>query len=324
VRRMMVLLTGMVLASVVASGTAWAQTAPSGLLDAHSLPTPTTFGGVHAPVGGGVKQAQTFTATNSGDLSSAQVMITREDQAYSNPIEVQVTDVDASGMPGEVVLASASIPPSDVPLDNGEWPLPLTTVSFSSPAPVVAGEQYALVLDSVELDKAYTWFGGFDDYSEGQWPGKLYNCDGWWGQRLGERCEIGDWGIDGDFDAFFAIYVTPLNYDFSGFYQPVDDLPTLNKTKPGKTIPVRFSLEGDRGPNIFATGYPKSEPVACDSTAEVDGIEVTVAGKGGLRYDPLSDRYTYEWATNSVWSGCRQFVMKLRDGSVQRATFIFR
>jgi Tol biopolymer transport system component len=113
-------------------------------------------------------------------------------------------------------------------------------------------------------------------------------------------------------------------YNFSGFYQPVDNLPTLNKTKPGKSIPIRFSLGGDHGLNIFASGYPKSEAIPCDSTSTVDGIEETVTGKGDLSYNASTGRYEYDWGTSSTWSGCRQFVMKLRDGTTQRANFIFR
>ena len=117
-----------------------------------------------------------------------------------------------------------------------------------------------------------------------------------------------------------AFLLTPY---FDGFYQPVDNIPTLNKTKAGKTIPIRFSLGRDQGLDIFATGYPKSETIQCNSTTPVDSIEETVSGKHGLSYNARTDRYEYEWVTSSTWSGCRQFVMKLKDGSVQRANFSF-
>ena len=47
-------------------------------------------------------------------------------------------------------------------------------------------------------------------------------------------------------------------YNFSGFFQPVDNLPTLNAVKAGQAIPVKFSLNGDQGLSIFAAGYPRS------------------------------------------------------------------
>ena len=58
-----------------------------------------------------------------------------------------------------------------------------------------------------------------------------------------------------------TIYVI---YNFAGFFQPVDNLPTFNSVKAGQSIPVKFSLSGDQGLNIFAAGYPKSEKIACE------------------------------------------------------------
>jgi hypothetical protein len=56
----------------------------------------------------------------------------------------------------------------------------------------------------------------------------------------------------------------------------------------------------------------------------VNVLQETVAGKGGLAYNASTDRYQYDRAPGSTWSGCRQFVMKLKNGSVHRANFIFR
>lgn len=86
-----------------------------------------------------------------------------------------------------------------------------------------------------------------------------------------------------------------------------------------------FGLGGDQSLNVFATGYPKSQPVACDSSAPVDGIEQTVSpGATTLSFDPGSGLYQYVWKTDKAWAGtCRQFVMLLRDGTVQRASFKF-
>src|SRR5262249_27214781 len=47
-------------------------------------------------------------------------------------------------------------------------------------------------------------------------------------------------------------------YTFSGFFQPVDNLPTVNSVKAGSAIPVKFSLDGNQGLNIFAAGSPTS------------------------------------------------------------------
>jgi len=117
--------------------------------------------------------------------------------------------------------------------------------------------------------------------------------------------------------------VEPPTYAFGGLLQPVDPRPTLNSVKAGAAVPVKFSLGGDRGLDIFAAGSPISATIACDATADVDGIESTVsAGGSSLVYDPIADVYTYIWKTDKAWAGtCRQLVLGLADGTFQRANF---
>jgi len=67
--------------------------------------------------------------------------------------------------------------------------------------------------------------------------------------------------------------VAVATYPFAGFFAPVNNLSGRNQARAGSAIPVKFSLGGDRGLAICAAGSPKSEQVACDSTALVDGID---------------------------------------------------
>jgi uncharacterized protein len=115
-------------------------------------------------------------------------------------------------------------------------------------------------------------------------------------------------------------------YNFAGFFQPVDNLPTLNTVKAGQAIPVKFSLGGNKGLDIFAAGYPKSQPILCDSTEPVDDIEQTVtAGSSSLSYDASSNQYSYVWKTDKTWAGnCRQLIVKLADGTSHVANFKFK
>ena len=116
-----------------------------------------------------------------------------------------------------------------------------------------------------------------------------------------------------------------VSYPFAGFFAPVDNEPTFNTVNSGQAIPVKFSLSGNRGLDIFADGYPKSQTIACDASAPADGIETTLtAGNSSLSYDAGQDRYTYVWKTDKAWAGtCRALVLKLKDGSVHRANFKF-
>ncbi len=115
-------------------------------------------------------------------------------------------------------------------------------------------------------------------------------------------------------------------YDWTGFFQPVDNLPTLNLAKAGQAIPVKFSLGGDQGLNIFAAGYPKAEQIACSATVHVDGVETFLkAGSSSLFHDPSSDQYTFVWKTERSWAGtCRQLVLELIDGTIHQANFRFK
>jgi hypothetical protein len=89
-------------------------------------------------------------------------------------------------------------------------------------------------------------------------------------------------------------------YHFIGFYQPVNNLPTVNGAKAGSAIPVKFILDGNQGLSIFAANSPSSQQIACDTAAPLSDIESTVtAGASSLGYESATDTYTYVWKTNT-------------------------
>jgi len=113
------------------------------------------------------------------------------------------------------------------------------------------------------------------------------------------------------------------HFNWNGFFQPVDNLPTVNSVKAGSAVPIKFSLGGDQGLNIFMPGYPQSMQIVCDAGSGLDPVEQTVAaGVSSLSYDPLTDTYTYVWKTEKSWSGtCRRLTIVLVDGSIRNALF---
>lgn len=115
-------------------------------------------------------------------------------------------------------------------------------------------------------------------------------------------------------------------YTFSGFLHPVDNLPVVNVVKAGQAIPVKFSLGGDQGLNIFAAGFPTSSAISCGDAAVGDDVEQTVtAGSSSLSYDAATGNYTYVWKTEKTWAGnCRQLRLKLANDSVYVAHFRFK
>jgi predicted extracellular nuclease len=122
-----------------------------------------------------------------------------------------------------------------------------------------------------------------------------------------------------------ASFNVSVGFVFSGFFQPIDNLPTVNTVNSGRAIPVKFSLSGYQGLNIFAAGYPKSQQISCSSSAPSDAVEETSsAGNSGLSYDPSTDTYTYVWKTEKSWANtCRQLIVKLSDGTTHYANFRF-
>lgn len=114
-------------------------------------------------------------------------------------------------------------------------------------------------------------------------------------------------------------------YNWTGFFQPIDNLPTINQVNAGRTIPAKFSLGGDQGLSIMAAGYPQSIPVTCASGAAIDTLEeLSTATVSGLKYDAVADQYIYNWKTLSTYANsCRKLVVKLVDGTEHYALFKF-
>ena len=152
---------------------------------------------------------------------------------------------------------------------------------------------------------------------------------------VGVICELGTTAqdtsdIDADGDSTETLCSSEVSvsveapYDFHGFFQPID-MDKLNTVRAGSAIPVKFSLSGDQGLDIFAAGSPASVAIGCEADEPADAIEQTVtSGRSALSYDATSDQYVYGWKTDKAWSNtCRQLVVTLNDGSIHTAEFKF-
>jgi MBG domain len=115
-----------------------------------------------------------------------------------------------------------------------------------------------------------------------------------------------------------------VTYVWTGFFQPIDN-GVMNIAKAGSTIPVKFSLGGDRGLAILAPGYPQSGSISCAADSVEAAIEeYATATVSGLKYDPSANQYIYNWKTATTFAGsCRQLIVKLADGTYHRADFRF-
>lgn len=115
-----------------------------------------------------------------------------------------------------------------------------------------------------------------------------------------------------------------VTFAFTGFFPPVENAPAWNRINAGRTIPIAFSLGGDRGLAVMTAGYPRSVRVACSDASELGGAQPTGTGFGPLRYDVRADRYLFVWQSRKAWVGtCRELQVRLSDGTLHRSRFRF-
>lgn len=120
-----------------------------------------------------------------------------------------------------------------------------------------------------------------------------------------------------------AAEVPPSRLKFKGFFRPVHNLPSVNRMKAGRAVPVMFSVEGAQGSRVLQPGSPTSVSATCSAGAEERQIEATVDADAS-RLRSVGSTHTYIWKTRSEWAGtCRKLVVTLVDGSLHEALFRF-
>lgn len=210
----------------------------------------------------------------------------------------------------------------------------LTTYQEPKPnaAPVARMTATKTAKDALDLDAGastdadgqvvdYLWDFGDGTFDTGRHVQHVFAAPGTYRVTLTVQDDDRALGFDTQ-DADFTI--TP--YDFSGFKSPVNNPPTVNTANAGRAIPVKFSLGGSQGLDIFDPGYPKSQRIDCASGAPTDDVEETVtAGQSELSYDAGSDTYNYVWKTDKAWAGtCRRLIVGLNDATDHHADFELR
>jgi hypothetical protein len=117
---------------------------------------------------------------------------------------------------------------------------------------------------------------------------------------------------------------SPVWLGFTGFRPPVDGNGVLNVVKAGSAIPVKFSLGGDQGLQIFEPGYPRFKRVSCPSSTP-DVVEETISAAGStLTYNASTDTYQYTLKTTKSLAGTCQALELSSHGTQTTALFQFR
>ena len=119
-------------------------------------------------------------------------------------------------------------------------------------------------------------------------------------------------------------YRTPLS--FGGFRQPVDNPPTVNTGRAGRTYPVKFQIRDQNGALVTSLAAVSSityKKVACGgfSGDPTDSLETEATGGTSLRFE--GDQFIYNWKT-PITAGCYELFVTLADDSVHTANFSLR
>jgi hypothetical protein len=115
-------------------------------------------------------------------------------------------------------------------------------------------------------------------------------------------------------------------YAWNGFFAPTKntDDKALNVLHAGDLVKLSFALDGDRGPDVLAPGFPNSVAIAAPHWPRNE-LKPT-QGRPGLVFEEASGRYAFYWQTDRKWAGTtRRFQIRLADGSetLHTADFAF-
>ena len=104
-----------------------------------------------------------------------------------------------------------------------------------------------------------------------------------------------------------------LAYDFGGFKPPVA-ASGVTSVRAGQSLPVRFSLGGDRGPSVLY-GDPMFQRTDCASGSPI-GSAIPAVASEPFSYSSASDTYKYVWKTQKTWAAwCGTLTFVLADGT---------
>ena len=118
-----------------------------------------------------------------------------------------------------------------------------------------------------------------------------------------------------------------VTYTFNGFFQPISNESDqqLNLVHAGDLIKIGFSLNGNRGLNIFAAGSPSTTLVGCPTWNPHIVSGASTGSTAGVTFGVASGHYTYGWQTSPGWAGtCRRLSIQTDDGTPPHtAVFMF-
>jgi hypothetical protein len=293
------------------------NTAPTVMQSFSITKAPATISvGTEYTYDGTVKQATV--STNPAGLNGLTVTYTLSGVTVANPVNAGVYQV----------VATLENPNYEAPPANGTLTIhpAVPIVQWGSPAAITAGT----ALGSTQLNATATGVGGaslLQDFIYLPAEGTVLSAG------ADQPLSVEFIAADGNYTRVIkTVTITvlpvvvppppPRGLRFAGFFRPVYNLPAVNVVQAGRSVPVRFAVEGPDGSQV-QPGSPTSVEVSCPAAVAEKGINETVTSQGS-RLQRLGSQYTYMWSTNPSWAGrCRKLIVTLVDGSTHEAVFRF-
>ena len=117
---------------------------------------------------------------------------------------------------------------------------------------------------------------------------------------------------------------TSSGYTFSGFFAPVDNQPTVNVGRIGRTYPVKFALADSSGATVSDLSAVEGVTVQskkCGAFCKLphDKLETSVTSATGLSFNTATGQFVYNW--KAAATGCYTLTVNLADGQSFSANF---
>jgi hypothetical protein len=116
----------------------------------------------------------------------------------------------------------------------------------------------------------------------------------------------------------------PGTFNWNGFLPPTQNPPAINQATAGSQVPLKFSLGGNFGTDIFASGSPEQQPVDCITLIPLTGSVPTPIPPTGftLNFNVGSHQYNFNWKSDPGWGGtCRLISLQLNDGTAAHLAY---
>ena len=133
-------------------------------------------------------------------------------------------------------------------------------------------------------------------------------------------------GAADNYDFTYVNGTLTILYVFTGFYQPIDNLPTLNSANSGQAIPLKWRIIDANGQPVtnLASVNVKATSFACPLGTTPDQLEEYVAGSSGL-LNQGDGYYQFNWKTPKTYAqSCKTLKLDLGEGPGMERTALFQ